>query len=115
MKNKILVMLSLTALIALSCEEAELIKSDRNSLNDPGGQNIKDTLLGLGCHLADAAVDRIVITNVVGNTFDFTFRVINQGIDPLYLNRMYFQPYLSEDAFLDPSDLIFRGSLFGDT
>jgi Concanavalin A-like lectin/glucanases superfamily len=115
MKNKVLAIVSLTALIVFSCEETQLINPERNSQNAPGGKNVNSKLLFPNCNLADAVVQKMTITNVVGNTFDFTFLVVNQGLGTLHLNRMYFQPYLSEDALLDASDLPFRGSIFGET
>jgi hypothetical protein len=115
MKNNIRAMLVLAGLMTLSCEKMELNKSDNRSLLDLESPTLKEGLLAPACKTADAIVGRIAITSVVGNTFEFSFLVANVGAGTLYLNRMYFQAYVSEDATLDPSDQPAGGSIFGDT
>jgi hypothetical protein len=116
--NKLRAILVLAGLIAFSCEKVELTRSDSANLSDLNSYGKGDLLAPLAptCYkYPDAVVGKIAINNVVGNTFDYTFLVGNIGGGTLYLNRMYFQTYLSEDATLDPSDPPAGGSIFGDT
>jgi len=114
MKNKILIILVLLGLLPLSCGKLELIKPVNDPLNESANGTLKDGLFPQ-CNIADAIVGKIGITSVVGNTFEYKFVVSNAGAGILYLNRMYFQTYLSEDAILDATDQAAGGSIFGDT
>src|SRR6478609_9471960 len=114
MKNKILIVIVWLALTPLSCGKLELTKTGRDQANESANGTLKDGLLPL-CNIADAVVGKIGITSVVGNTLEYTFVVGNAGNGILYLNRMYFQTYLSEDAILDATDQAAGGSIFGDT
>ena len=114
MKNKILIIIVLLGLLPFSCGKLELTKTGNDPLNESANGTLKDGLLPL-CNIADAVVGKIGITSVVGNTFQYKFVVSNAGAGILYLNRMYFQTYLSEDAILDAADQAAGGSIFGDT
>ncbi|HEV8515718.1 MAG TPA: hypothetical protein VGQ59_20690, partial [Cyclobacteriaceae bacterium] len=112
MKNKIFVLIVLLGLISFSCGKMELTKPVSDPLNESLNGTLKDGLLPL-CNIADAVVGKIAITSVVGNTFEYKFVVGNAGNGILYLNRMEFQAYLSEDATLDATDQAAGGSIFG--
>jgi Concanavalin A-like lectin/glucanases superfamily len=115
MKNKLLFMLALVALMTLSCNKMELIKSEKDLSISGLDSPLKDGLLVPSCKFADAVVSKITITSVDGNIFKYKFVVANIGGSTLFLNRMYFQTYISTDAVLDPSDPVAGGSIFGDT
>jgi hypothetical protein len=63
------------------------------------------------CAQADATVS-VLVTNVVNNSVTFTYSVKNNGSATLYLNRMYFQTYISANSTYDASDLPSGGSIF---
>jgi hypothetical protein len=116
MKNRIGAIIVLFGLMTLSCEKMNVSKSDDPALSGLENQSLKEGfILEPTCKIADAVVGKINITSVVGNTFEYTFLVGNAGIGTLYLNRMYFQAYLSQDAILDASDPAAGGSIFGNT
>src|SRR6478672_1144793 len=109
MKNKLLIIF-LLGLISFSCGKLELTKNGTDPLNESANGTLKNGLFPL-CNIADAVVSKIGITSVVGNTLEYTFIVGNAGNGILYLNRMYFQTYLSEDAILDATDQAAGGSI----
>jgi hypothetical protein len=115
MRKKITVILVLAGLITFSCEKMEITRSDDPRSKDLANENLRDGLFGPTCKLPDAVVGKIVITNVVGNTFEYSFVVGNAGASTLPLSHMYFQTYLSTDNVFDPSDVAAGGSVFGDT
>jgi hypothetical protein len=115
MRKKITVILVLAGLITFSCEKLEITRSDDPHSKDLANENLRDGLFGPTCKLPDAVVGKIVITNVVGNTFEYSFVVGNAGASSLPLSHMYFQTYLSTDNVFDPSDVAAGGSIFGDT
>ena len=63
------------------------------------------------CAQADATVS-LSVTNVVNNSVSFTYSIKNNGSAILYLNRMYFQTYISANSTYDASDLPSGGSIF---
>jgi hypothetical protein len=64
------------------------------------------------CTFADLAVSTINITNVSGNSFTFTYQIKNVGAATLYLDRFYFQAYVSQNAVYDATDQPAGGSIF---
>ena len=67
---------------------------------------------GQVCRLADLAVRKLVITTVSGNQFRFDYTIQNVGASTLYLDRFYFQAYVSTDKLLG-NDAPAGGSIFG--
>lgn len=64
------------------------------------------------CTLADLQVSNITITNVSGNSFTYTYTIRNAGGATLYLNRFYFQAYVSQNSIYDTTDQPAGGSIF---
>lgn len=67
------------------------------------------------CTLADLQVSNITITNVSGNSFTFTYVIRNAGAATLYLNRFYFQAYVSQNTTFEPTDQPAGGSIFSNS
>jgi archaellum component FlaG (FlaF/FlaG flagellin family) len=69
----------------------------------------------IGCNLAELTVGNVIINNIDSNTntFDYTFDVTNLGWDTLFLDRMFFQTYLSSDSVYSAGDPGAGGSIFG--
>lgn len=69
----------------------------------------------IGCNLAEAMISAINITSVdhIANNFSYTFDVTNTGWGTLFLDRMFFQTYVSKDAVLNAGDEAAGGAIFG--
>ena len=67
------------------------------------------------CALADLQVSNITVTNVSGNSFTFTYQIRNVGATTLYLDRFYFQAYVSQNAVYDAADQPAGGSIFSNS
>ncbi len=61
---------------------------------------------------ADLAVTNIAVNNVNGNSVGFTYTVRNQGNSTLYLDRFFFQTYVSANNVYDASDSPSGGAIF---
>jgi hypothetical protein len=62
---------------------------------------------------ADLVVSDITINNITGNLMDYTYTILNNGASTLYLDRFYFQAYVSQNSLLDGADVPAGGSIFG--
>lgn len=67
----------------------------------------------IGCNLADLYISNVNITSVDGNEFEYSFTVTNTGWDTVFLDKMFFQTYLSADNVYGPGDAAAGGSMFG--
>lgn len=61
---------------------------------------------------ADLVVNNIAVNQVNGNSVGFTYTVTNQGNSTLYLDRFYFQTYVSSNNVYDASDSPAGGAVF---
>lgn len=62
---------------------------------------------------ADLVVSSIVVNNINGNTLSYTYTISNNGASTLYLDRFYFQSYVSQNSLYDGTDVPAGGSIFG--
>jgi len=62
---------------------------------------------------ADLVVSSIVVNNINGNTLSYTYTISNNGASTLYLDRFYFQSYVSQNSVYDGTDVASGGSVFG--
>jgi len=53
---------------------------------------------------ADLAVTNIAVNSINGNSVDFSFTITNLGSTVLYLDRFYFQTYVSQNSLYDAAD-----------
>lgn len=61
--------------------------------------------LNLRAFYSDLVVKDIAVIDVNGYNVTYSYIVRNEGSQPLYLERFYFQTYLSGNNVLDPDDL----------
>ncbi len=66
-------------------------------------------------YFTDLSVEDITVDNVHGNTIDYTYTIRNTGISTLYLERQYFQTYVSNNGSIDATDVLTGGDLFTST
>jgi hypothetical protein len=62
---------------------------------------------------ADLVVSSIVVNSIDGNTLSYTYTISNNGASTLYLDRFYFQAYVSQNSVYDATDVPAGGSIFG--
>ncbi|MDB5255608.1 MAG: hypothetical protein JWM14_303 [Chitinophagaceae bacterium] len=62
---------------------------------------------------ADLVVSDITVTNITGNNVAYTYTISNNGASTLYLDRFYFQAYVSQNSVYDGTDVPAGGSIFG--
>jgi hypothetical protein len=63
----------------------------------------------------DLVVEDVTIDNVYGSTIDFTYTIRNNGVSTLYLDRQYFQTYVSYNNSINPNNVLTGGGLFSPT
>jgi hypothetical protein len=63
----------------------------------------------------DLVVEDVTIDNVYGATVDYTYTIRNNGVSTLYLDRQYFQTYVSYNNSINPNNVLTGGGLFTPT
>ncbi len=63
----------------------------------------------------DLVVEDVTIKNVYGEVIDFTYTIRNNGVSTLYLDRQYFQTYVSYNNSINPNNVLTGGGLFTST